>query len=104
MARRRPKQLALVGFFAEPPRKQDALVEEESDRSYRASGALERIEDQPKRPLHLDVGVEVEASIGAVGQTHRRADLELAAPSFVELAAPHAGPENMQFGLAHRAF
>ena len=54
-----PKQLALVWFFAEPPRKQDALVEEELDRSYRASGALERIEDQPERPLHLYVGVEV---------------------------------------------
>ena len=75
-----------------------------ADRSYRASGALERIEDQPKRPLHLYVGVEVDASIGAVDQTHRRADLEFAAPSFVELAAPHAGLENMQFGLAHRAF
>lgn len=83
MARRRPKQLALVWFFAETPRKQDALVEEESDRSYRASGALERIEDQPKRPLHLYVGVEVEASIGAVGQTHRRADLKHAAPSLL---------------------
>ena len=53
--------------------------------------------------LHLDVGIEVEASVGAVDQTHRRADLELAAPSLVELAAPHAGPENMQLGLAHRA-
>ena len=45
-------------------RKQDALVQEESDCSYRASGALKSIEDQTKRPLHLDVGVEVEASIG----------------------------------------
>jgi hypothetical protein len=54
--------------------------------------------------LHLDIGVEVKASIGAVNQTHRRADLELAAASLIELAAPHAGPENMQFGLAHRAF
>ena len=80
------------------------MVQEESDRSYRASGALKSIEDQTKRPLHLDVGVEVEASIGAVDQTHRRADLKLAAASLIELAAPHAGPENMQLGLAHRAF
>ena len=31
-------------------------------------------------------------------------DLKLAAASLIELAAPHAGPENMQLGLTHRAF
>ena len=59
--RRRPEQFALVRPCAQPPREQDALLPEESDRLDRAAGALEGLEHQADGALHLGVGIEVEA-------------------------------------------
>ena len=72
------------------------MVQEKSARSYRASGALKNIEDQSAPCTSTSGSRSVDQATGG--------DLKLAAASPIELAAPHAGPENMQLGLTHRAF
>ena len=104
MLRRRPQEFTLVRPRTQPAREQEALLPEEADGLDRASGPLEGLEDQADGVLHLGVGIEADRPVGPVHQTDRRAHLEFAAPSLVELTTAHPRLEDVQLGLAHRAF
>ena len=103
MLRWRPQEFALVWPRAQSAREHEALLPEEADGLDRASGPIEGLEHQANGALHLRVGIEVDRSVGPVDQADRRAHLEFAAPSLVELATAHARLEDVQLGLAHRA-
>ncbi|MBB4383169.1 hypothetical protein GGD61_007868 [Bradyrhizobium sp. SBR1B] len=80
------------------------LAPEEADCLHRTSGLLEGIEHETNCILHLEVGIEADRPIVPVNQPDRRAHLELAATRLVELTTTHACFEDVQLGLAHRAF
>ena len=80
------------------------MLPEEADGLDGASGSLEGLENQTDGVLHLGVGIEADRSVGPVDQTHRWAHLQLAAPGLVELTTAHSRFEDVQLGLAHRAF
>ena len=54
--------------------------------------------------LNLRVWIKSDRSVGPIDQTDRWVHLEFAAAGLVDLAATHACFEDVQFGLAHRAF
>ena len=69
----------------------------------RRAGPFEgRGEHEPERGLHLGIGVELEATVGPIDQTHWRRERQVAATGLVEQAATQARLEDMQLGLAHR--
>ena len=104
MLRRRPQEFTLVRPRPQSAREHQTLLPEEADCLDGASGPLEGLEDQTDGVLHLRVGIEADRSVGPVDQADRRAHLELAAPGLVELTTTHARFEDVQLGLAHRAF
>ena len=100
----RPQQLPFVWAPAQPSGKQDALVQKVLDRPGRTAEALECGEHQAKRRLHFSVGVEIENAVGPVDQADGRTDAQFTATSFIDLAAAHAGFEEVKLSLAHGAF
>ena len=100
--RQGPDEVALVRPRPQPAREPDALIAEETHGLGRAASAVKGLEHQTDGSLHLGVGIEVNDTIGSIHhESYRRTHLELAAPGLVQLSAPHARLENVQFGFAH---
>ena len=104
MLRRCPQEITLVRSGPQAAREQQTLLPEHADRLDGAASARKGLKDQTDGMLHLNVGIAADGSVGPVDQTDRRAHLELAAPGLVELATTHPRFEDVQLGLAHRAF
>ncbi len=72
MAGRGPSELALVRPLAQTSREQDALIQKVAYCAHGAAGALEGVEYQPDRGLHLSVGIEVDGAVGPANQAYGR--------------------------------
>src|SRR6185295_14805721 len=62
---------------------------------------LEQVEDQPDCLLDVFVGVEDDPALQIVHEARGRPEPEFATGCFLQLAAQEAGPEQVEFGLAH---
>jgi hypothetical protein len=71
------------------------LIQEEPNCPRGAAGSLEGIEYQANRRLHLGVRIEIQPPVGPIDQPDRWPNLQLAATSFVELAAAHSCAQDM---------
>ena len=101
---RHPRQLTLVGALADADREQQpGGVELGHDRAGGA-GAGEGGEQVRDRLAHADVGVEHDLVCRIIGQPDRQAHLQFAAAGLGQLPAAQPGADEVQLGLAHRAF
>src|SRR5713101_4938971 len=104
MLRWRPQEVTFVRTRPQSAWELQALLPEEADRLDGAPGPLEGLEDQPDGIPYLSVRIEADRTVGSIHQSDRRTHLQLAATGLIELTTTHARLEDVQFGLAHRAF
>ena len=100
---RHPGQLALAGAGAHPHREQQPVGVELLHGRARRAGAGEQGEHVPDGLLHTGIRVEHDLAGRVVDQPDRQAHLQFAAAGLGPLPADQAGPDEVQFGLAHGA-
>ena len=88
---------------AHPHREQQPVGVELLHGRARRAGAGEQREQVPDRLLHTGIRVEHDLAGRIVDQADGQAHLQFAAAGLGQLAADEAGPDEVQFGLAHGA-
>ena len=99
-----PDDLALMRAGRHAARKPQPLLPERADDGQGRGGLRERVEEQAHGLLDLLVGIHHQPPLGGRDESDRGPHDQLAATGFVEEAAPQAGPQDVELGLAHRAF
>ncbi|CAD6562347.1 hypothetical protein LMG28727_07718 [Paraburkholderia kirstenboschensis] len=99
-----PQHVTLADAATNAPGEEDLLPAQAA--YYRARGTClaKRVKQQSHRVLDLPVWIEHRTTIGRIGQPDGQRHFEFAAPCLVENATLQARLEDVQLGLAHRAF
>ena len=92
-----------MGAGAHPHREQQPVGVELLHGRARRAGAGEQGEHVPDGLLHTGIRVEHHLAGGVVDQPDRQAHPQFAAAGLGQLPADEAGPDEVQFGLAHGA-
>ena len=101
---RLPGQLTLARPLADADRESQPGGVELGDHGAGGAGAGEDGEQVADRLPHAEVGVEHDLVARVVDQPDWQPHLQLAAAGLGQLPAAQPGPNEVQFGLAHRAF